>query len=350
MDITDVPLPSPCFVGENLPSQAQFDIVCVTVSFDDDEICDEAVKDAVNCARNTFANVRVAGRITPIKRADIEESTDFFDAFSAYFKQARALYEAGVDLLLADNMRSVADARAAVLACKRFDIPVFATVAVECADITEGKSSALAALICLQEMGVSAFGIACECEIADFCEIISELAHYAKVPLIAHIQGDDETCVTELIQSGAQVIISAAYCDYSKPRSKMRNTADSFDDEASEGLLVLSNEDQAFFLSPDNIEISEYLQSAQDMADILIDLSQTSIDIIGIELFSPDDAVLFMENVHMSSLPVIFKSQSITALTTALILYPGRACIDSCCGLDEEVLCNLAKKYGAIIY
>ena len=221
-------------------------------------------------------------------------------------ERARALYEAGVDLLFADAMRSVADARAAVLACKRFDIPVFVTVSVECADITESKSRALAALICLQEIGASACGIAAECEIGDFCEIISELAHYAKVPLIARIQGVDSDSALELIHSGAQIISGFDAKRSARLCCEKCGISEHFDDGICEGMLVLSNETQSFFLSPDNIEMSEYIQCSQDMSDILVELGDTSTDIIGVELFSPDDAVLFMKNVHMASLPVIF--------------------------------------------
>ncbi|MBQ7131876.1 MAG: homocysteine S-methyltransferase family protein [Oscillospiraceae bacterium] len=351
MDITDVPLPSPCFIGESFGNEAQFDIVCVPVAFDDDaEISDEAIKKSVDIARSSAADVFVAGQIAPVRCEDDEGNVDFFDTFSAYFKQARALYEAGVDLLFADAMRSVADARAAVLACKRFDIPVFVTVSVECADITESKSRALAALICLQEIGASACGIAAECEIGDFCEIISELAHYAKVPLIARIQGVDSDSALELIHSGAQIISGFDAKRSARLCCEKCGISEHFDDGICEGMLVLSNETQSFFLSPDNIEMSEYIQCSQDMSDILVELGDTSTDIIGVELFSPDDAVLFMKNVHMASLPVIFKSQSITALTTALILYPGRACIDSCCEVEGDVLSSLAQKYGAIVY
>ncbi len=339
MDITDVPLPCSHFDSKTaLP-----DIVCVTMRPESKLDLKETVKQAKNAK-----NVRVAGRLYLEKCDDNEDGIEFFDAFSAYYKQARAFYEAGADLFFADSMLSVADARAALLACKRFDIPVFVTVYVDTADIAGAKSYAVAALICLQEMGADACGIVSDCDVEDCREIVSELARYAKVPLIALVNRKDE-CADVLSECGAAIVAQNGdsaclrVCRIKEPNAL-------FDAQACEGMLMLSNQTQSFFLSPDNIEISEYIQCVQDMSDKLLEIGETSVDIIGVELFSPDDAVLFMKNVHMASLPVIFKSQSVTALTTALILYPGRACIDSCCELATETLLSLAQKYGAILY
>lgn len=344
MDVTDVPLPCPHFALKT----ALHDIVCVKVPPDKGFCGGFDMENAVKQAK-ALKNVRVAAKLKFSESADNEESIEFFDSFSAYYKQARAFYEAGVDLIFADAMRSVADARAALLACKRFDIPVFVTVYVDDADIATAKSYAVAALICLQEMGADACGIVSDCNIEYCGEIVSELVRYAKVPVIAHCncKGD---CADVLFEKGA------AFVGENDGKATFlracRNETDKvlFDFQAQDGMLVLSNQTQSFFLSPDNIEISEYIQCVQDMSDVLLQICETSVDIIGIELFSPDDAVLFMKNAHMASLPVIFKSQSVTALTTALILYPGRACIDSCCELEKQTLLSLAQKYGAILY
>ena len=321
------------------------------------------------CKKNAHSKALAAGVLSDM--TDISDDSiepDFFDMFSAYFKQARALYESGADLFVVEGKTTLSQMRAAVLACKRFDIPTFVTVSVDDTGETLMGTSAISALVCLQEMGISAFGLNCCNTPEEMREIIADLAPYAKIPLIAKPNANTATengnCsltpeematqMLNIVESGATYIgggigatpahIKAIFekCKGFKPQSK-------YNDELND-MLVLCNQNQAFFLSPDNIEVSEYIECCQDMSDILLELEDTNTDIIGVELFTADDAVLFMQNVHMASLPVIFKSQSITALTTALILYPGRACIDSRCDLSEDVLLSLSQKYGAIIY
>lgn len=331
-----------------------------------DEVCSQLMALSKKAADS---RALAAGVLTFADNAlDENEEADFFEMFSACFKQARTLHEAGADLFVVEGKISLSQIRAAVLACKRFDVPTFVTISVDEEGQTATGTSALSALVCLQEMGVSAFGLNCSHSPEQMRDIIADLAPYAKIPLIARPNAGisdengnysltpEEMAVQMLgiVESGASYIGGGlgttpahikAICEKCKgvrPQSK-------YNDELND-MLVLCNENQAFFLSPDSIEVSEYIECSQDMSDILLDLNDTNMDIIGVELFTADDAVLFMQNVHMASLPIIFKSQSITALTTALILYSGRACIDSRCDLSEDVLLSLSQKYGAIIY
>lgn len=340
--------------------------VSVGTKGNSDEVCSQLVALSKKAADS---RALTAGVLSFADNASEEDDEiDFFEMFSAYFKQARTLHEAGVDLFVVEGKTSLSQIRAAVLACKRFDVPTFVTVSVNEEGKTATGTSALSALVCVQEMRVSAFGLNCSNPPEEMRDIIADLAPYAKIPLIARPNagisdenGDfslspEEMAVQMLgiVESGASYIggglgttpahIKAMHekCRGVKPQSK-------YNDELND-MIVLCNENQAFFLSPDSIEVSEYIECSQDMSDILLDLNDTNTDIIGVELFTADDAVLFMQNVHMASLPIIFKSQSITALTTALILYPGRACIDSRCDLSEDVLLSLSQKYGAIIY
>ena len=113
---------------------------------------------------------------------------------------------------------------------------------------------------------------------------------------------------------------------------------------------MLSNEREAFFLEPDTTELSDPIPCEANMDEILCDLSQENFDVLRIEINTPDDAVAFTENAHMATLPVMFTCEDDISVMLALMLYQGRALIDSTCTLDEETLKKATTKYGAVIY
>ena len=52
----------------------------------------------------------------------------------------------------------------------------------------------------------------------------------------------------------------------------------------------------------------------------------------------------------MAELPVSFLSSDELALKTALLLYSGRAMVDTRSELDPKTLKQIAYKYGAVLY
>ena len=91
-------------------------------------------------------------------RGNIEELVEI------YTQQAAALEDAGVDLFHIETMLSMAEARAAVLACKSVSQkPVWVSFTCDGNGRTPAGSDVLAGLIVMQGMGVSAFGLNC-CE------------------------------------------------------------------------------------------------------------------------------------------------------------------------------------------
>ena len=114
--------------------------------------------------------------------------------------------------------------------------------------------------------------------------------------------------------------------------------------------LLLANRRQVFFLSPDSIESSPYLECSLDMSDELLELEDTNFDVIAVELYSSDDAYHFARNASMANLPVMFRSDDEMALKAALLCYQGRAMIDRSCSINEDRLHRIAGKYGAVVY
>ena len=86
---------------------------------------------------------------------------DFDDIYEIYREQIRVLYEAEVDFFIIETQTSLADMRAAVLAARSTNLPVFVTITVDKNGKTATGGTLLPAVITLQSMGVDAIGLNC---------------------------------------------------------------------------------------------------------------------------------------------------------------------------------------------
>ncbi len=94
--------------------------------------------------------------LSPLGEASFEELVDI------YAEQAAGLEQAGVDLFVVETMMTLADARAAVLAIRSVsDRPIFVTFTCDESGRCLSGTDVAAALVVLQGMGVSAFGLNC---------------------------------------------------------------------------------------------------------------------------------------------------------------------------------------------
>ena len=130
--------------------------------------------------------VLVAGDLAPAGLALVPFGESSFEELVAvYTEQAAALEAAGVDLFVLETMTGMADARAAVLACRSVsDKPVWVTFTCDDEGRTPAGTDVLAGLIVMQGMGVAAFGLNCT-NPQDTAEQLERLTPYASVPLIA---------------------------------------------------------------------------------------------------------------------------------------------------------------------
>lgn len=132
-------------------------------------------------------NVLVAGDLTmtgeqlaPMGRMDFEE------LIAIYKEQIRYMADAGVDLLVAETMMSLQEARAALIAAKEVcDLPVMVTMTFEADGRTLYGTDATTAMIVLQKLGAAAVGANCSTGPARMQEIIRSMAAVAEIPVIA---------------------------------------------------------------------------------------------------------------------------------------------------------------------
>lgn len=295
--------------------------------------------------------------------------TSFMELVGIYERQAAALKNAGADFFAIETMTSLRHARAAVLACRSFGLPVLVTMAVDDEGRTAENNSALACLVTLQELGISAFGLNCSAFPADMAELFEELAPFAKIPLVAkpacsrtnketgtYVLPPKEFARQFLPLFQAGVTIAGGCCGTTPEHIRqLRMVMDSFDFdkvvvEPHSRELVLTNERDAFCFDLDMLEFTETIRPSADMADEFMEIEDDSADVISVQVDTPEDAREFALNAHMTALPVCFYSESEIALKAALLLYCGRAIVDSKSDIAPEDLKKIAKKYGAVVY
>ena len=112
----------------------------------------------------------------------------------------------------------------------------------------------------------------------------------------------------------------------------------------------MANEKNFFIISNERLDFTEPIPCHHDMSDDFIAAEEDSVDVLEIQIDTPDDSVVFAENAHLAGLPVMFRSDDELALKSALMLYNGKAMIDTDCAIEKENLEKIAKKYGSILY
>ncbi len=327
----------------------------------------------VALTRQAAGKARVAGDMSPagLILEPYGDST-FDELVDVYAEQAAALNDAGVDLFVIETMLSLSETRAAVLACRKFGKPIFVTMTLgQHGELFMGGSPA-GALVTLQALGITAFGLNCAFGPSQIAEAIRNLKPFAKIPLIAKPNAGEpnplipdhydispvmmKEAMKEILDAGASIV---GGCCGTTPEhiAELRSLLDSYEPSVScpekagqENDLYLANENELFSLDNERLELSEPISCQYDMADDLLDAEEENFDLLRIDVETPEEAEEFALNEHMAKLPVCFHSNQEKALERALFLYQGRCMADSHSDIPEDMLKAIAARYGAVIY
>lgn len=310
-----------------------------------DADCGE-VNSAVAAAFSSAYRDKKIGAVIGVSMADVDPfgEKSFTELISVYDKQVQALNQFA-DFYLIDKIKSMIDLRAALLSCKKTDKPILVNVVADQFENTENcAASSLGGLVTAQEMGAYGFGFCCDND-ENPSEIAGELLKYAKIPLIADLTG--KTFVDGKLPYGINTVI----CKSGNPpvfTSEKSNNSDKI--EHKDDFFIFTHYGNVFFLEADTTEISAPIKCQPNMEEIIYEACKSPCDILCVEVNSIDDAVDFARDSHMSALPVMFLSENVIALRTALMLYQGIALIDSATLIPEKELREMCKKYGAVVY
>lgn len=310
-------------------------------------------------------DVLIAGCVAPLNiQAEPFGDTPFLDIVNIYAQQAFALKEGGVDLLVADTMTSLSQCRAAILGCRQTRLPVMVTLNIEEDGETCFGCDLVSALIVCQALGASAFGLSCCDKPQSIYTHLEEIAPYAKIPLIVKPNAGNSFAdvlpptkmAKDAIGLWERGAVLVGGCCYTTPEhiAAMKEEMQRFNFDSvripkeDDETICVASETHPFFLD-ETFEQSDPIRCKVDMSDELLEIETSGVDVVTVEITSIDDAYRFALNAHMLRMPVSFLSDSEEALEMALLMYPGRAFVDSHSSIEETLLMELAHGYGAIV-
>ena len=302
-------------------------------------------------------NALVAGSISAIGRGGKKfEDMDFFDMFYAFQEQASALKKSGVNLLMVEGIHSMAEARAAALACKRERLPFFVTMKVG----TNGKSlagdSIPACLICMQKLGAEVFGLHIS-DLNSAVEIFRLLSKISDIPLAVRLDGnfckvrETKDKLRKLFDAGISVagFVNGTPAHVREASEAMRDYAFEKKPKEKRGFEYAASSVDVFGINLSEGKAAEPLRFSEDFEERLKKHLKSGRDKIFVEIYSYDEAVLLAGITNKSISPLVIKSDSKLALETALLLYNGLAVIDKRSNLESGLINELAEKYGAMV-
>lgn len=292
-----------------------------------------------------------------------EGKADFdTDIYQFYRKQIRLAEKAGAKFILLDQQTSLADMRAAVLACRTTDLPVLAMIKTDEKGETASGGSFLSSLITLQSMGGSAAGLLPAHPNVPALDLLMEAAPHAAIPLAVSLHSESDFpnkaedvagWLSTLVQKGIRIFDLRGNCNMKQVSVLAESIAQlpplSPLEEPDPDCYAVAVEGEVFFLGDDFV-YSEPLPCTSHLADDLIDLEDESINTALIEVEDLSEALLLAETAPLTRLPIAVRCTSLPVLDAAVRYFQGRLIIDTDCPLEEEELIPLVGKYGAILY
>lgn len=298
--------------------------------------------------------------LSPLGEASFEELVDI------YAEQAAGLEQAGVDLFVVETMMTLADARAAVLAIRSVsDKPIFVTFTCDESGRCLSGTDVAAALVVLQGMGVSAFGLNCSTGPEQMLKQLRRLRDYARVPLIAKpnagmpVTVDGKTTydctpeefvrwVPEMLQAGTAIFGGCCGTDedyIAALAGALKNAKFVRPEPKYPDLLPAATEKDVRYL-PVDAGHGPVVSGAEHMEDGLTDALEDGFPMVAVAINSWEDVDALADCQYMISKPLCLVCDQADLLEAALRIYQGRALYEG--GLSEEELKPLVGKYGVI--
>ncbi len=284
----------------------------------------------------------------------------YTDLIDTYAEQALILRDAGVGLILIQGMESLCEARAAVLGARQSRLPILVTLTIHDSGMTSMSCDPLAALICLQELGISAFGLQCDDGPHALLEPLRRLAPYAKVPLIARpglegIAPEEVSCSCwELLAAGARILGGGRGATPDHMRA-LRILLDDFDylsfpppKPSEDPAVLLADEEDVYYIEEGAI-YSPPIDCSAEISTHILNAEEANPDLLLFHLQNVQDAYNLGQNIHLAHTAVCLKADNEEALEIALLYYSGRASIHGESRVSRESLELLAQGYGAVV-
>ena len=298
--------------------------------------------------------------------------TTFEELVDIYAQQAQALEGAGVDLFLVESTMTMAGARAAVLGIRRVSgKPIWVTFFCDEEGRTPSETDVLAALIVMEGMGVSAFGLNC-IGIQEMEEQMARLAPYATIPLIAapnaglpEMEGNRPVYphyrpqeladrVAGLAAAGVRVFGGCCgtgpdYIAALRQALAGRQIPPFTPRPHDPDVIPCASEREARFITPD-VDVSQPLECTPDLLEEILEVEEEQpVGAVKIAILEEDDLDIFQEHQYAVQDALCIWSDVPELLERALRLYQGRAFWDGTGDLPREFLAKMARIYGLVL-
>lgn len=312
----------------------------------------------------------------------------FDDLVEVYKEQAKALADAGVDVMVVETMMSLQECRAAVLAIREIcELPIMVSLSYENGRTLFGTPPEVATVV-LQSLGIDAIGLNCSTGPMEMVELVKKVAEYATIPIFAkpnagapelengkavyHMSPEDFAKAGKLLVEAGAVMIGGCCGTTPEHIHALANAVwgMTLHTALKEERCVITSERKWIEVNDEiiigkEIDVSKNQELANDLQDgelelvteLATDQEEDEVDALNIYVATDGlDEVTVMKQVidevsYAVSLPLCIQSDNADVVEAALRIYPGRAMVTTK-SEDESVkkaILAIAKKYGAVM-
>lgn len=268
----------------------------------------------------------------------------FDEVVAVYEEQAAALESAGVDFFIPETLMSLAEARAAVVAIRNVSRkPIFVTVTCDAYGRMLSGTTATAALVTLQAMGVAAFGLNCSVGPEAMLPVVRDMSHYAAIPLIVKPNAG----LPEIVDGRTVFLLSpenfAAHtdafaacgvsvfggccgtdCRHIEALARALETVTPAQPSEDAGQYICTSEREIFSLE-ETLEFGARIDASVYLADDLIDADESNDGGVWVYIADAEGLEAFAESQYMIKKPLRLSAESPELLLEAFRVYQGRA-------------------------
>ena len=323
--------------------------------------------------------------LVPLGTLTLEELID------VYKEQAKALYEAGVNLFVVETMMSLPESRAALIAIKETcDLPIMVTMTFAEDGKTLYGTTPEAAAVVLESLGASVIGVNCSTGPLEMVDVVKRMRAVSCIPILAKPNAglpelengktvykmtpeEFVSYIPNLVEAGAGMLGGCCGTD-ARFIKKLKEAADGLcpPDWKEEKLAYLSSERKVQPIDPDGpfLLIGERMNPTGKKA-LQAELREGSLSLLlsmaaeqeergahildlNVGMNGIDEKETMLHAIEelglITSLPLCIDTSHVDIMEAALRAYPGRALINSISMEKEKIekALPLAAKYGAM--
>ena len=342
----------------------------------------------------------IAGDMTMTGKQLMPNGTfSIHEAVAVYKEQAKALYEAGVDLFVVETMISLQEMRAAVLAIREVcELPIMCTFTVDANGFTFLGTEITAAAVTLERMGVDAIGMNCSMGPDQMELAVKKIREAVQIPVIAkanagHPEQENGRTVYKmspesyakyaeklldagvgmiggccgttpafiyeiykLLKQRGQYVLLGEAGGVSAPETKEENhryqgcltsARSIFEvEEAAEisyaGCVAKNDELRSCLEEKEYDDLMDVLEDAEDCDLLFVDIDMSGVDVL--PAVEPMMGVISGMNI-----PVCVRTEKEEILREVLLCYCGSLSVCRTPLTMREDICELLSRYGAIL-